>query len=142
LVAFNNPTPVTISGASASGVDVNVGGPQACPAVNAQALGVADLAATQISGADTGAQVQRGHTMKVVVFGSALSGTTNVSISGQPNDIILISQPMSITATDGTPGVEFNIQVSSTAALGARSVVLKNANSDTTVFTGGLEVIQ
>jgi hypothetical protein len=142
MVAFNDPTPVTISGASTSGVDVNVGGPQACPAVNAQALGIADLAATRITATDTGAQVHRGDTKKVIVFGPALSGSTNVSISGQPNDIIITATPMSVTATDGTPGVQFDITVTTTAAFGARSVVLRNANGDTTVFTAGLEVVR
>jgi hypothetical protein len=103
-------------------------------------LGTANVGASSITAQDTGSQVHRGDTKIVIVFGPALSGMTNVSISGQPNDFV-ISTPMSRTATDGTPGVEFQITVTPSAAFGARSVVLRNANGDTTVFTGGLEVV-
>lgn len=140
LVAFNSPTPVTVSGVPAPGVDVNVGGPQACPAANAEALGTANIGASSITAQDTGAQVHRGDSKNVIVFGAGLTGVTNVSISGQPNDFI-ITNVVNRTATDGTPGVQFQITVSVTAALGARSVVLRASNGDTAVFTGGLEVL-
>ncbi|MBV9609786.1 MAG: hypothetical protein JO187_09530 [Acidobacteria bacterium] len=39
------------------------------------------------------------------------------------------------------PGVQFNITVSSSAALGNRTVFLQKSNNDITTFTGGLEVV-
>jgi hypothetical protein len=63
-----------------------------------------------------------------------------ISISG-PGDIAIANEH-SITATDGTPGVAFEITVPSNAALGARTVILQSPNNDITTFTGGLEVTQ
>ncbi|HEX2617277.1 MAG TPA: hypothetical protein VHL57_07020 [Flavobacteriales bacterium] len=121
-------------------MDINVGGAQSCPAVNAQVLGVANIGASSISASNIGAQVHRGDAKIVILFGPGLTPATNVSITGQPNDF-LISNVTPRTATDGTPGMQFQIAVSPTAALGARTVVLSAANGDTTVFTGGLEVL-
>jgi hypothetical protein len=134
------PNIVTVAGASVGGVDIAVGNPQACPAGNAEVLGVADLSATRLTATNTGAQIHRGDTKIVILFGKGLSGSMQVSVNGQPGDFTITNQT-GITATDGTPGVQFNVFVSPTAALGARSVVLRAANSDITTFTGGLEVI-
>jgi hypothetical protein len=131
---------VTVAGANVSGVDISVGNPQACPAENAEVLGVADLSATRISASNTGAQIHRGDSKFVILFGKGLSGTMNVSVSGQPGDFTITNQ-VGVTATDGTPGIQFNVLVSPTAAFGARSVILRAANNDITTFTGGLEVI-
>jgi hypothetical protein len=76
--------------------------------------------------------------MIVLLFGPGLSSNMQVSITG-PNDIT-ISGIQSIQATDGTPGVAFNAAVASTAAVGARTVILQDANNDITTFAGGLEV--
>jgi hypothetical protein len=131
---------VTVAGASVSGVDINVGNPQACPAINAEVLGVADLSATRLTATNTGAQIHLNSTKIVILFGKGLNTVTQVSISGQPGDFA-ISNQTSVTATDGTPGIQFTVFVSPTAALGARSVILRAANNDITTFTGGLEVI-
>jgi hypothetical protein len=131
---------VTVAGANVSGVDITVGNPQTCPAPNAEVLGVADLSATRLSANNTGAQISRGATKIVILFGKGLSGSMQVSVSGQPGDFTITNQT-GINATDGTPGVQFNVFVSPTAALGARSVILRAANNDITTFTGGLEVI-
>jgi len=61
-----------------------------------------------------------------------------VSISG-PVDIG-ISQLQSIQSTSGVPGVAFRAAVPSSAAIGARTVILQAPNGDITTFTGGLEV--
>lgn len=131
---------VTVAGADVGGVDVTVGSPQACPAPNAEVLGVADLSATHLSATNTGAQIHRGDSKIVIIFGKGLNGSMQISVNGQPNDFTITNQ-VGITATDGTPGIQFNVVVSPTAAFGARSVVLRSANSDITSFTGGLEVI-
>lgn len=131
---------VTVAGADVAGVDVAVGNPQTCPAPNAEVLGVADLSATRLSATNTGAQIHRGDSKIVIIFGKGLNGSMQISVNGQSNDFTITNQ-VGITATDGTPGIQFNVAVSPTAALGARSVVLRAANSDITSFTGGLEVI-
>lgn len=131
---------VTVAGADVSGVDVTVGSPQACPAPNADVLGVNDTTATRLTANNTGGQIHRGDSKIVVIFGKGLNGSMQISVNGQPNDFSITNQ-VGITATDGTPGIQFNVVVSPTAALGARSVVLRATNSDITTFTGGLEVI-
>jgi hypothetical protein len=77
--------------------------------------------------------------MKVLLFGAGLNGNMTVSISG-PGDIT-VANIRSITSTSGTPGVAFDATLTSSAALGARTVFLKSSNGDITTFTGGLEVI-
>lgn len=140
LTPVNSPNPVTVAGAPATGIDVNVSSVQACPEENAQVLGVADVSATNASASNTGAQLHRGEAKLVLLFGPGLSGSMNVSVSGQPGDFA-ISNIQSITATDKTPGVQFMVTVSGTAALGARTVILQATNQDITTFTGGLEVL-
>jgi hypothetical protein len=61
-----------------------------------------------------------------------------VTITG-PGDIT-VGALSSITATDGTPGVQFPITLIGTTALGARTIVMKDTKGDITTFTGGLEV--
>jgi len=138
--AVGSPNVVTVAGANVGGVDIAVGNPQACPGENAEVLGVADLSATKLSATNTGSQIHRGDTKIVILFGKGLTGVSQVSIGGQPGDFV-VTNISSIKATDGTPGVQFNVGVSVTAALGARSVILRTSNNDITTFTGGLEVI-
>jgi hypothetical protein len=61
-----------------------------------------------------------------------------VSITG-PGDVV-ISNIQSIQSTNNTPGIAFSAAVSSDAALGARTVILRATNDDITTFSGGLEV--
>lgn len=139
-VSVGTQTIVGVAGANVNGVDINVGPPQTCPAANAEVLGVADLSATKLSATNTGAQIKAGSTKIVILFGKGLNNVSQVSIGGQPGDFT-ITNFSTVTATDGTPGVQFNVFVSPTAALGARSVILRTAANDVTTFTGGLEVI-
>jgi hypothetical protein len=62
-----------------------------------------------------------------------------VTIRG-PADIT-VSNIVSITSTNNTPGISFVAVVGANAALGARTVVLQNTQGDVTTFTGGLEVV-
>jgi hypothetical protein len=131
------PTIVTVgSGQTTQGVDIAV--PSGTPGLNAEVLGVASLSAGGGSASDTGASIARGASGRVLVFGTGLSGNTQVSISG-PQDIT-ISNPQTIKATDGTPGVAFTVAVSATATPGARTVVLRDSKDNISTFTGGLEV--
>ena len=90
---------------------------------------------------NTGDQIHRGATQRVVLFGPGLSSGMTISILG-PNDI-QVSNVQGVTASDAdhTPGVTFTAAVSSNAALGARTVVLQTPAGNITTFTGGLEVV-
>lgn len=135
--AVVTPTIVSVgSGQTTQGVDILV--PAVAPAINADALGVAGLSSGGGTAFNTGATVARGSSVRVLVFGKGLNDNTQISISG-PNDIT-VSNAQGIKSTDNAPGVEFTIAVSSTAAVGARTVILRNANDDIATFTGGLEV--
>jgi hypothetical protein len=107
--------------------------------LNAQDLGVNDVNASQASAFNTGGSVARGTSALVLVFGKGLTGTLTVAISG-PQDIS-ITNIQGVTATDNTPGIAFVINVGSGAAVGARTVILSDAQGNATTFTGGLEVI-
>jgi hypothetical protein len=133
------PNVVTVTaGQTASGTNIAVACAASSPTPNAENLGVgATVNGTEAS--NTGAQIAQGTTMSVILFGPALSAGMNITISG-PNDIT-VSNPTSIRSTGNVPGLAFTAVVSPTAALGARTVILKDANNDITTFTGGLEVI-
>ncbi|MCU1286518.1 MAG: hypothetical protein JWO13_2868 [Acidobacteriales bacterium] len=126
------------AGQTASGTDISVSAPASSTPPNAELLGVTNVG-TGGSASNSGSTIHRGSTMRVLIFGHGLSGSMTVSISG-PGDIA-VSNINSITSTDNTPGLSFTAVVASGAALGARTVYLKSANSDITTFTGGLEVI-
>jgi len=133
----SSPTPVSVSaGSTTSGVDIAVVTPQSSPTPNAEFLGVNlgfGVAAT------TGDTVSRSQgTVTVTMYGPGLSSTMTATISG-PADIT-IGSLSSITANDGTPGIQFPITLTSTTALGARTIILKDSNGDITTFTGGMEV--
>lgn len=75
----------------------------------------------------------------MILFGPGLSGNMTVTLSG-PSDIS-VSNIQSISSTMNVPGISFSAAVSSSAALGARTVVLQSPNNDITTFAGGLEVV-
>jgi hypothetical protein len=134
----NSPTPVTVSaGSTTTGVDIAVVLPKSSPTPNAQFLGV-NIA--NAGGSTTGDTVSRSQGSGVVtMYGDGLANTMTVTITG-PGDIT-VGALSSITATDGTPGVQFPITLTGLTALGARTIVMKDAKGDITTFTGGLEVI-
>lgn len=137
----NSPAVVNASaGQTAAGVDVTVLAPAASPAPNAEDLGVAALTGSA-SAFNTGDVIHRGATQRVVLFGPGLSGNMQVIIRG-PNDI-QVSDLSSIqsSGSPSTPGIAFTATVSSSAMLGARTVVLQTPQGDVTTFTGGLEVV-
>lgn len=75
----------------------------------------------------------------MILFGHGLSGNMTVSLTG-PADIA-VSNIQAIMSTTNVPGISFTAAVSSSAALGARTVILQAANNDITTFAGGLEVV-
>jgi hypothetical protein len=132
-----NPVSVA-AGQTVSGITIAVVAPQASPAPNAQDLGVAALSGTG-SAYNTGDVIHLGATARVLLFGPGLDGSMQVSIVGPPG--ISVAGVAPITSTDKTPGVSFLATVAPNAALGARTVSLKNSQGDITTFTGGLEVV-
>ncbi len=132
--------PISVAaGQTLTGLDISVPAPAATPAPNAQFLGVCTGSCSGASAFGTGAQIHQGETATVFLFGSGLSGSMQVKISGPPD--IAISNIAGITAKDGTAGVEFTAAVQPGAGLGGRTVLLMNAQNDITTFTGGLEVV-
>ena len=75
----------------------------------------------------------------LLIAGPGITASTQVSVTGpSPSDITLGTT----TFLSGTvPALQLTVSVSSTAALGARTVILKNSNNDIAAFAGGLEVI-
>ena len=135
--AVVTPTIVSVgSGQTTQGVDILV--PGTASTLNADALGVVSMSSSGGTAFNTGATVARGSSVRVLIFGKGLNANTQISISG-PNDIT-VSSPQTIKATDNTPGVAFTIAVSATADVGARTVILQDANDNIATFTGGLEV--
>ncbi len=105
---------------------------------NAEDLGVNSVGAQGMA-SNTGGTIRRGSTMRILLFGPGLNGGMTVSVGG-PADIT-ITDVKGIQATDNTPGVAFVATVAPNASLGARTVLLRSINGDTTSFTGGLEVL-
>ena len=137
--APGTPNVVTVaSGQTTASTDITVACQASSPTANAEDIGVGTSVNTTTA-SNSGAQIAQGTTMTVILFGPGLSGNMTVTISG-PNDIT-VSNPTTIKATDNTPGIAFTAVVSPTAALGARTVLLKDSNNDVTAFSGGLEVI-
>jgi hypothetical protein len=138
--AVGAQTPVTVaSGQATTGVDIVVPAPASTTVPNASFLGVNE---PQGLAAVTGDTVHQGASnATVTLFGQGIASTMAISFSG-PNDITVVSgSVVGITASNNTPGIQFQINVAANAALGARTVILQATNDDITTFTGGLEVI-
>jgi len=134
---IQTPTVVTVAeGQTVSGTNITV--PNTAPTLNAEMLGVTDVGSGGTA-QNTGDAVRRGTTGRVLMFGTGLFGSVTVTISG-PSDI-QISNIVTRNATDGTPGVSFDVVVDPNAAIGARTVYLRTSTGQLTSFTGGLEVI-
>jgi hypothetical protein len=132
--AVGQATIISVSGGqTTTGVDIAVASPVSSPTPNAEFLGTGNSAST------TGGTISQGTTATVLLFGPGLNGNMRVTISG-PGDITVTNIQGITSATDNTPGVSFTAAVASNAALGARTVLLRDSNDDITSFTGGLEV--
>jgi hypothetical protein len=131
--AVGQATIINVSGRqTTTGVNIAVATPASSPTPNAESLGTGNTAS------NTGATISQGTTATVLLFGPGLNGNMQVTISG-PGDIT-VTNIQSITATDKTPGVSFTAAVAANAALGARTVLLRDLKDDITSFTGGFEV--
>lgn len=145
--AANPPVIVNVAaGQTASGVNVDVPAPAAAPAPNATLLGTAVVppggGSVNISLSNTGSTVRRGNSYVVALIGDGLSANMTVALSGPADINIDTASLKGFTATNGKPGLSFQVAVGSNAVLGARTILLKNTQNDITSFTGGLEVVQ
>jgi hypothetical protein len=134
----NLTTPQVIAvanGQATSGIDILV--PNTASTINVKMLGVNSPGATTISASNIGGAIARGTTATILLFGSGLNGTETLAISG-PNDISITGEK-SVKATDGTPGIQFDVTVGGDAAVGARTVSVKQGNN-ASAFVGGIEV--
>ncbi len=139
--APSTPTVISISAnQTTSGADIAVVAPTGTNP-NAIALGTMATGASTGSASNTGGSIAQGSTMTVLMFGTGLSASMTISISG-PSDLT-VSSPVSIQSTDTppVPGVAFTLAATPTASLGARTVILQDTSNNVTTFTGGLQVI-
>ena len=139
--APSTPTVVSVSAnQTTSGVDIAVVAPTGTNP-NAIALGTVAAGASSGSAANTGGSIAQGSTMTVLMFGTGLSASMTISISG-PSDLT-VSNPVSIQSTDNppVPGVAFTVAATPSASLGSRTVILQDTSNNVTTFTGGLQVI-
>ncbi|MGH9513167.1 MAG: hypothetical protein ACRD2U_13630 [Terriglobales bacterium] len=129
--------PITVQASQTTIADIAVVAPVSSIPPNVQAVGI-DSNGFAFA---TGGTASQGEASGVVtLFGPGITSDMQVSFSGPSGDITT-SNIQGVTATDGTPGLQFNIAVASTAALGARTLILQNSNNDITTFTGGIEII-
>jgi hypothetical protein len=133
---LTTPQVVTVAnGQSTTGTNIIV--PNTAAAFNITLLGVNSPSATTISASNVGGAVARGATAIILIFGPGLTGSETLSLSG-PNDISITGE-RGVKSTDGTPGIEFQVTVGSDAALGARTLSVKQG-SNAAAFVGGIEV--
>ena len=133
---LTTPQEVTVTnGQSTTGTNIIV--PNTASAFNITLLGVNSPSATTISASNVGGAVARGSTATILIFGPGLTGSETLSLSG-PNDISITSQK-GVKSTDDTPGIEFQITVGGNAAVGARTLSVKQG-SNAAAFVGGIEV--
>ena len=136
---LSGPTVVNVgAGETVSSIDVAVVSSATSPSPNVQNLGVNPVTG-RASASNTGGEIHRGASNRVVLFGPGLNGQMTVRISG-PADITA-ANIVGIQATDNTPGLAFTATAAGNAALGARTVYLQNSAGDVTAFAGSMEVI-
>ncbi len=130
------PVPVAVQANQTAIANITVVAPASGTPPNVLAVGV-DSNGFAFA---TGGTATQGETAGVVtLFGPGITSGMTASFSG-PSDIT-VTNINPVTATDGTPGLQFNIAVTNTAALGARTLILQSSNNDITTFAGGIEII-
>ncbi len=123
------------NGQTTSGINIVV--PNTASAFNITLLGVNSPSATTISASNVGGAVARGSTATILIFGPGLTGSETLSLSG-PNDVSITGEK-GVKSTDGTPGIQFQVTVGGNAAIGARTLSVKQG-SNAAAFVGGIEV--
>jgi hypothetical protein len=134
--AVTAAAPVNVAASQTTIANISVVAPTSSIPPNVQAVGI-DSNGFAFA---TGGTATQGEVSGIVtLFGPGITADMKVSFSG-PSDITT-SNIHAVTATNGTPGLQFNIAVAATASLGGRTLILQNSNNDITTFTGGIEII-
>lgn len=134
--AVNPPMVVSVSaGQSVSGVNISV--PATTPANPGPNITLVGADGTHAF--SSGDVLHQNSAATVIVAGTGLNTSMKASLSG-PADITL-GALQQIKFTNGQTGLSFTATVSPTAALGARTLILQDANNFISTFTGGLEVV-
>jgi hypothetical protein len=141
VVPAVNPTPVAVS----------AGRTTAVPAVAVQqpkSFGSKPLSWVAVgSGNSAGAtsvSVKQGVSVTLFTVGQGFQGGTFFAVSGNPSDVT-VTQPLLSDfsqTTDGIPSANVTLNVSSSATLGARSLLVINPAGEVSVFPGGLIIAQ
>lgn len=139
--APSTPSVVSVSANQiTSGVDIAVVAPTGTNP-NVIAFGTMPAGASSGSSSNTGGSIAQGSTMTVLTFGTGLSASMKIGISG-PSDLT-VSNPVSVQSKDNPPipGLAFTLAATPSASLGSRTVILQDTSNNVTTFTGGLQVI-
>ena len=91
----------------------------------------------------TGIQVAQGGTQTVWLIGQGLGNVSNLSVTvshGSSIDVPVTGLTQG-AAHNGVPTVYFQIQVSATATVGARNVIVTNTSNELAVFVGAIQIV-
>lgn len=92
----------------------------------------------------TGVTIAPGNSANLLIVGEGVIPGTFYLVTGNTADVT-VKQPL-VSAftqtTDGLPAVTVSVSVNSSAALGARSIVVTNPAGEISIFPGGLLVSQ
>lgn len=142
VVPAISASPVTVTAGGATN-NVNLAVPPfSTPQLILQSIGASTsgIASSAANGAVT---VSPGQTVNLFVVGKGVTAGTFFEISGS-NDIT-VTEPVASNFTQTTdvppvPAVNFNINISSSAAVGPRNLIAIDPAGEISVFTGGIIV--
>jgi len=89
-----------------------------------------------------GVRIAQGDSANLYIVGEGVQPGTFYVISGNPADIT-VTQPLAGDfgpTTNGFPAVHVQVSVSTTAALGPRSILITNPTGEISIFPGGLQI--
>ncbi len=126
---------VTVSGGASATADIYVAAPAA--GLNATSVGISETTATSLSFASSSVEVLRGATKLLLVSGNGISSANGSTLTITGSGITITGTPQ-FQGSGASALIIVTINVSSTAALGPRNIIITNSNLDTAVLTGGI----
>lgn len=144
VVPAINPQKVTVTGgAETKGTDVAV---SSTPTPTLSLIAVGKVVGEQATAGSTGISLAPGNSVILFLVGKGIQPGTFYVISGNPADAT-VTQPGATDFTQTTdkppiPAVTFQISVSSSAAPGARNILVTNPAGEIAAFVGGLLITQ
>jgi hypothetical protein len=130
-------TVTVTAGQQTTEVNVEVG--SITPSLSITAVGIGSTAGS------VGAAVKQGAMVSLLVVGQGIVQGTSFSVSEASPADITVTQPSAAEfckTTDGTPCVNFSVNVSASAAPGPRNVMVTNSKGELAAFVGGIIVTQ